>query len=53
MMNMSIACNVIECKYNHKIEKYCTLGQINVCRNEAESEREVTYTDCASFEKDE
>lgn len=48
MMNMSIECDVKECKYNHETERYCTLNRIKVTENKNETSN---GSDCASFVK--
>jgi len=48
MMNMSIECDVKQCKYNHEIERYCTLNRIKVTDNKDEK---WNHSDCASFVK--
>lgn len=45
-MNMSIECNVKECKYHSPVEKYCTLNHICVDHTSQSSD-----ADCTSFEK--
>lgn len=47
MMNMSIECHVKNCKYNHQMERYCTLECIHIVRHK---EHECNITDCANFE---
>lgn len=49
MMNMSIECNVKECKYNNEMEGYCTLNCIHVTK--AKSHDKGNLSDCGSFEK--
>ena len=51
MMNMSIACDVTECKYHDKLEKYCTLNAIHVTRDKSHTQNQKGYADCASFEE--
>lgn len=46
MMNMSIECSVKSCKYNHCIERYCTLEHIKVGQKAKSKE---DYSDCMSF----
>lgn len=46
MMNMSIECDVKQCKYNHEVERYCTLNRIKVAENKNEGSN---VSDCASF----
>lgn len=48
MINMSIECNVTNCKYNHEVERYCTLSCIKVTKNAKEA---ANASDCASFEE--
>ena len=48
MMNMSIECDVKQCKYNHESERYCTLNAIKVTVNQNEASN---GSDCASFVK--
>lgn len=52
MMNMSIQCDVTECKYNNKTEKYCTLNAIKVEREKNNDVTSSSCTDCASFERE-
>ncbi len=52
MMNMSIHCDVTECKYHDKTEKYCTLNAISI---QHEKNKDGTYkgeADCASYERE-
>lgn len=49
-MNMSIKCQVAECKYNESNEHYCTLSKIEVVKNSGNSNEGMECTDCASFE---
>lgn len=49
-MNMSIRCQVAECKYNDGNEQYCTLNTIEVVRNAIEEDEGCAHTDCACFE---
>lgn len=49
MMNMSIHCDVTECKYHDKTEKYCTLNAINVCHDK--SKDGTLEADCGSYER--
>lgn len=51
MMNMSIHCDVTECKYHNKTEKYCTLNAISVEREKNQDSNSKGYADCASYEK--
>ena len=48
MMNMSIECDVKQCKYNHEVERYCTLNRIKVTEDKNET---CNRSDCASFVK--
>ena len=48
MMNMSIECKVKSCKYNHEVERYCTLNCIRITKNENEVSN---GSDCASFKE--
>lgn len=48
-MNMSIRCEVTECKYNNGNEHYCMLNKIAVVRNSA-VENGIEHTDCGCFE---
>lgn len=47
MMNMSIACQVKNCKHNHEVERYCTLESIQVTENKRETSN---GPECANFE---
>lgn len=54
-MNMSIKCQVVECKYNDGNESYCTLGKIEIVRHPSltssiEGTVDGCGTDCAYFE---
>ncbi len=51
MMNMSINCDVTECKYHNKTERYCTLNAIKVEREKNKDGAPTGYADCASYEK--
>lgn len=51
MMNMSIHCDVTECKYHAKTEKYCTLNAINVQHEKNKDGTFVSDADCASYER--
>lgn len=48
MMNMSIECQVKNCKHNHEIERYCTLERIQVTENRRETSN---GSECANFEE--
>lgn len=50
MMNMSINCEVTECKYHDKTEKYCTLNAIRVARDKESAD--TGCADCASYERE-
>ena len=55
-MNMSVKCQVFECKHNDGNEPYCTLGKIEIVRhmdlsNQLEGTRDTCGTDCAYFER--
>lgn len=49
-MNMSIKCQVSECKYNDGNEHYCTLNKIEVIKNSTDATSGITCTDCGNFE---
>ncbi|MGL4739017.1 MAG: DUF1540 domain-containing protein [Cellulosilyticaceae bacterium] len=54
-MNMSIKCQVVECKHNDGNEAYCTLGKIEIVRHTSltssiEGTVDGCGTDCAYFE---
>ena len=49
MMNMSIHCDVTECKYHDKTEKYCTLNAINVRHDK--NKDGTLEADCGSYER--
>lgn len=49
-MNMSIKCQVTECKYNENNEHYCMLNKIEIVKNCIEGEESNDFTDCGSFE---
>ena len=51
-MNMSIECDVKECKYNNKIEKYCMLNKIKVERYKNAAASITELADCSNFEKE-
>ncbi|MHC1748749.1 MAG: DUF1540 domain-containing protein [Cellulosilyticaceae bacterium] len=48
-MNMSIECDVIECKYNSNLERYCTLNRIKIAEP-GEATNGIETAQCASFE---
>jgi ribosomal protein L30E len=48
-MNMSIECEVTECKYNNELEKYCMLNKIKVVKHDGAA-NSIELTDCSSFE---
>lgn len=48
-MNMSIKCQVNECRYNDDNEHYCTLNKIEVVKNNTDVTSGITCTDCANF----
>lgn len=50
-MNMSIECDVRECKYNNTLEKYCMLNKIKVVKHTNELCNTIEATDCSSFER--
>lgn len=52
MMNMSINCEVTECKYHDKTEKYCTLNAIKVAREKNQAGDYTGIADCASYERE-
>ena len=49
-MNMSIRCEVTECRYNEGNEKYCTLDHIDIVKHTTQSVQSCDATDCGSFE---
>ncbi|WP_074463611.1 DUF1540 domain-containing protein [Cellulosilyticum sp. I15G10I2] len=49
-MNMSIECDVIECKYNNNVERYCMLNKIKVVKHTEALCSTIQATDCSSFE---
>lgn len=46
--NMSIGCNVSECKYHAKSDDYCSLDHIDVTHHNHPA-KSVEETDCGSF----
>lgn len=51
-MNMSIECEVTECRYNNKREKYCMLNKIKVEKATNKISGVTELADCSSFEKE-
>lgn len=49
-MNKSIACDVVDCRYNDISSGYCTLEQIKIEKNTNEVCCKSQNTDCVSFE---
>lgn len=47
-MNMSIECDVKECKYHHDKEGYCTKNMIRVVRDGTQGQN---ASNCGSFER--
>lgn len=45
LINMSIECDVTNCRYNHEVEHYCTLNCIKVVMHQGQG------SDCGSFKK--
>ena len=50
MMNMSIECNVRNCKHNHEVEPYCTLNCIKVVKENKQASSCSNCSNCGSFE---
>lgn len=49
-MNMSIRCEITECRYNNVNERYCTLDTIEIVRNDIGHQNSQEHTDCGCFE---
>jgi hypothetical protein len=48
--NSSIGCTVEECKFNDKVDQFCTLPKIQVEKHETKATSKQC-TDCGSFQK--
>lgn len=48
-MNMSIRCQITECKFNESNEHYCTLNKIEVIKNKGQTSSTMECTECGSF----